>query len=51
MPIKMGTKTYQHFDQAVAAVKRAHPSWSDERCRRYVGAIEKQEKAGFKGGK
>jgi len=45
----MGDKTYQHFDQAVAAVKRAHPDWSDERCRAYVGGIEKKQKAGFQG--
>jgi len=47
MPIQIGENTYDTFDAAVAACKKEHPTWSDERCRAYVAAIEKKGEGGF----
>lgn len=41
MPIHMGEKTYQHFSQAVAAVKRKKPSILNPKA--YVAAIEMKQ--------
>ena len=46
MPLKIGSRTYKNFASAVRAVKRKHPSWSEERCRKYVNSIQKNQEKG-----
>lgn len=41
MPIHYNNQVYKTFNGAVLAVKRVHPNWSVERCKRYIGGIER----------
>ena len=31
---------YKNFDDCIRQTKRAHPSWSKDRCQRYCGEIK-----------
>lgn len=47
MPLHYRGRDYKSFTGLVAAIKRDHPRWSTDRCRRYAGGLRaRQEKLG-----
>lgn len=51
MPLHYNGRTYQSFNSTVAAVHRKHPTWSLERCRKYVGGLQKKQEKPRRGPK